>query len=333
VAFIDGYFIMSEANTDRIWLTGLYDGAFIDPSDFFTAEGSPDRIQSVIADQRELFAFGEETLEVYYNSGDADLTFQRFQGGFKQTGCAAKFSPARIDNNIFWLSRNDRGDGQVTRLGEGYQPMVISTPALDYQISQYSTISDAFGYAYQYEGHEFYVLTFPTAGATWVFDVSTQQWHRRAHNISGTFPSRERYNCHVFAFGKHLFGDYNNGKIYAMDSDTYTFDSTRVERQFITPNITEEERRIRIAEAQIDMEEGVGDPNEDDTSIWLSYSKDGGHTYGNEVERSMGDLGDYDRRVIWRRLGEARNWTFKMRTWAPVKLIFKAMYLRPWGLK
>lgn len=332
VVFIDGYFIFNVANTDRFYLTALYDGVTVDALDFETAEGDPDEIQSLLTDQRELFIFGKRTLEVWYNSGDADNIFQRFQGGFKHMGSVAKFSPARHDNNICWLSQNDRGSAQVLQLGESYSPRVISTPELDYQLSQYTTLSDAFGYSYQDEGHEFYVLNFPTEGRTWAYDAVTQRWHQRAHNINATFPSRERYNCHVFAFGKHLLGDYNNGKVYQLDSSIGTFDGTRVERALITPNITEEEKRIRISEVQLDMQEGTGDPNvSTDTSIWLSYSKDGGHLYGNEIERSIGDAGEYSNRVVWRRLGVARNWTFKVRTWTPNRVVLKALYVRPYG--
>jgi len=332
VVFIDGFFVFNVKGTDRFYLTNLYDGVTVTITDFETAEGDPDVIQSLIADQRQLQVLGKLSMSSWYNSGDLDNTFQRYQGGFKQTGCAAAFSPARIDNTICWLSENDRGSAQVVQLGEGYLPKVISTPELDYQLAQYTTISDAFGYAYQYEGHEFYVLNFPTEKRVWAYDAATQKWGQRAHNIDGVFPNRERYNCHVFAFGKHLFGDFNNGKIYELSSSVGTIDGARVERVVITPNITEEEERIRISDARLDLEEGTGDPNvSTDTSIWLSVSKDGGHTYGNEIEASIGDAGQYSQRAIWRRLGTGRNWIFKIRTWTPNKLILKALYLKLYG--
>ncbi len=331
VVFIDGYFIFLRTNSDQLDLSALYDGTSIDALDVFSAEGGPDNGVSIIADQRQLFVFGKQSLEVFYNTGDADTPFQRYQGGFKQTGCAAAFSPARVDNNICWLTKNERGHGQVAMMGEAFLPQIISTPELDYQISTYTTIDDAFGYAYQFEGHEFYVLTFPTEQKVWAYDFSTQRWHQRGHNIDGEL-SRERYNCHIFAHGKHLLGDYSNGKIYQLDGNTFTFDGTRVPRVVTTPNITDEERRIAISAAQLDMEEGQGDPNvSTDTTVWLSYSKDGGHTYTDEVSRDMGDAGNYAKRVIWRRLGIARNWTFKIRTWTPNKVVMKGLYLRPYG--
>jgi len=332
VVFIDGYFIFAQKDSDRFGLTSQYDGTAVSATDFSTAEGDSDVIQSLIADQRELFVFGKRTFEVWYNSGDSDNTFQRFQGGFKQVGCVAKHTPARINNNIYWLSQDERGDGQVVRLGSDYLPEVISSQEMSYRLSTYTSIADAFSYVYQHEGHEFYVITFPSEKATWAFDASTQIWHQRGHTINGVFPNREAYNCHVFVFGKHLFGDISNGKIYALDATVGTHDGARIPRERITATVTDEEKRIRISSIQLDMEEGIGDPNSStDTSMWLSWSKDGGHTYSDEIDRSAGDAGDYRRRVIWRRLGDARNWTFRLRTWTPNPHILKGLYARLWG--
>ena len=333
VVFIDGYFVYNEARgNDRFWITSQYDASTISPTDFATAEGWPDAIQALVADNRELFIFGEETLEVWYNSGDTDNTFQRYQGGFKQHGCVAKHSPARFDNSVIWLSRNERGDSQVVRLGEGFMPQVVSTPEINYQISTYGSQENAFGYSYQHEGHEFYVLTFPSENVTWAYDASTQQWHRRAHNIGGNFPSRERYNCHVFAFGKHLFGDYANGNIYVLDGTIGTFNGSRVERERTTIPVSDEERRNRISSIQLDMEEGIGDGNTaNDDVFWLSYSKNGGHTYSNEVSKNAGEGGDWGRRVIWRKLGKARNWIFKIRTFTTARPVLKGLIARMSG--
>ena len=335
VTFIDGYFIFNQDDdSGRFWITNLYAGNTILATDVSTAEGNPDPLQAVIADNRELFLFGKETLEIWYNSGDVENTFQRFQGGFKEHGCVSPWTPARFDNSVVWLSRNDRGDGLVSMLGEGYQPRVISTPELNYQISTYINLDQAFAYTYQHEGHEFYVITFPGNNATWAYDASTQQWHRRAHEISAHFPSRERYNCHVFAFGEHLFGDYLDGTIYKLDGTIGTFLGARVERERTTMSASDEENRRRLVSLQLDMEEGIGDGNTaNDDQFWLSYSKNGGHTYTNETMRSAGEGGEWDTRVLWRRLGEARNWIFKIRTWTTARPVFKGLIAKMYGEK
>ncbi len=332
VLFLDGYFVFAQKNSDRFWITSLYDGTAIDENDFATAEGDPDILQAVATDRRELFLFGRSTLEVWYNAGDSDNTFQRYQGGSTQTGLAATHAWSRFDNGICWLTNNKRGTKQIAVLGEGYRPVFISTPEVNYRLSTYTTYDNAFSYVYQHEGHEFICFTFPSHKVTEVYDASTKEWHQRGHTIDGVFPNRERYNCHVFAFGKHLFGDFANGNIYQLDASVGTISGTRIPRERITPILTNEEKRIRISALQLDMQEGIGDPNvSTDTSMWLSYSKDGGHTFSNEREISMGEAGDYDKRIIWRRLGQARNWIFKLRTWSPNPMVLKGAYARLYG--
>ncbi len=331
VVFFDGYFAFNQSGSDRFWISNQYDGTTIDGTDFSTAEGDPDKIQALVAEQRQLFIFGEQTTEVWYNSGDSDNTFQRFQGGYTQTGCVAPHSARRFDNSVIWLSQNERGNAQVVRLSQGFQPTVVSSPEVNYQLSTYSVVNDAIAYVYQDEGHEFYVLTFPSEGVTWVYDASTQKWHARAHYIDDEV-DRERYNCHVFAFGKHLFGDYSDGTIYEMDATLGTINGDRILRERTTISLSDEETRVRISEVQLDMEEGVGDSNvDDDTKVWLSYSKDGGHTFSNEIERSIGDLGAYDHRVIWRKLGVGRNWVFRIRTHSPKRVVFKGLIAKLYG--
>jgi len=330
VAFQDGYFIFNKTDDDSFGISALYDGNTLLAE--FVASGDPDDVVSIVSEQRQVFVFKEKSTSVWYNAGDADAQFQRFQGGYTQTGCVAPFSAKRFDNSVIWLSENERGNAQVVRLTSNFQPVIVSTPEVNYQMSTYSRVDDAHAYVYQDEGHEFYVLTFPTAMVTWVYDASTGQWHKRAHVINGSFPSRERYNCHVFAFGKHLLGDYSNGTIYEMDRDLGTIDGTRIPRERTSGIISSEEKRLRLSSVQLDMEEGAGDPNDDtDTSVWLSYSKDGGHHYSDEIERSMGNKGQYATRLIWRRLGHARNWTFKIRTWSPNRIIIKGLIGRLYG--
>jgi len=331
VDFIDGYFIYAEKGSGRFWITNLYAGGTIDGLDFATAEGGPDRLMTVLCDKRQVWLFGEDTSEVWYNSGDANNTFQRFQGGFTHHGCVATFSPQLFDNTVVWLTRNNRGQCLVAQAGQGYAPKIISSPEMAYQIQQYSTVSDAWAYTYQLEGHEFYVLNFPTAKAVWAYDAATQIWHERAHIISNVFPNRERYNCHAFACGKHLLGDMSNGLIYQLSNSVYTMNGGVIPRVRQIGNISDEERRIRLKSVQIDLEEGVGLTDSTDTDAYLSWSKDGGHTWSNEIKKSIGKIGEYTLRAVWRKLGEGRIWAFRLKIYGPIKVVIKGMIARQYG--
>lgn len=319
--YFDGYFIVNESGTGRFWISNLNDGLTWTATDFGTAEGAPDNLVALIASRRELFLLGSESLEVWYNSGDVDFPFTRFQGGFVDRGCAAAHSVALVDNSIAWLGQDDRGDRVVYKLGDGYVPQVISTPQISYKWSQYSTVSDAFAFSYQQEGHEFYVLSFPTANATWVWDAATGEWHERsswsdAHKMW-------RVSSHALVGGTHYVGDYYNGRVYKLDMDTYTENGTTIVRDRYSAHLNEEDNRIFLKEVLLRFEEGVGltTGQGSDPQAMLRWSKDGGHTYGSEIWHTIGKRGVHRNRAIWRNLGWARDWVFHLRVTDPVKCV------------
>jgi hypothetical protein len=319
IAFHDGYFVLNRSGTGQFVITSLY-GIDVDPLDFATAEGAPDDTVSLLVDHRELWLFGDETTEVWFNSGAADFPFARLDGAFLEQGCAAPFSPAKIDNAVYWLSKDRNGHGHVMR-AQGYQPQIVSTRAVEHAIQGYGTISDARAYTYQQDGHSFYVLTFPTADRTWVYDVATQLWHERASWSSGEH--RHRGECYAFAFGKHLVLDYSNGRIYELDLDAYTDDGEPLRALRRTQHQSAEGMRLFWASLQVEMESGVGlsSGQGSDPQAMLRWSDDGGRTWSSEHWRSMGRLGEYRTRAIWRRLGQSRDRVFELSISDPVKRV------------
>ena len=157
VGYLDGYFVFNEPGSQKFWVTSLLDGTSVDPLDFASAEGAPDGLVGLIVDHRETWLFGTNSVEVWYDAGLLDFPLQRVQGAFNEIGCAAPYSVAKMDNGLFWLGRDARGQGMVYR-ANGYTGQRISTHAVEWQIQQYSDISDAIGYTYQQDGHSFYVL-------------------------------------------------------------------------------------------------------------------------------------------------------------------------------
>ena len=421
VGYLDGYFVFNEPNSQRFWVTSLNDGSAVDPLDFASAEGSPDNIVSLMVDHREVWLFGNNTIEVWYNAGAADFPLERIQGAFMETGCLAPYSVAKLDNSVFWLGSDARGNGIVYR-NQGYNAQRVSTHAVEWQIQQYAVLNDAIGYSYQQDGHSFYVLVFPTAQATWVFDVATGLWHERAY-WDGVQYRRHRSNCQANFAGQVLVGDWENGRVYAFDPEVYQ-DGNDVQRWLRSwralPTGQNTLKRTAHHSLQLDCETGatkffdttqasvnwlafatgilqyttetqpgfsimggkfggrmLGDadntgsvdlqdlstvlnyaggsfvPEPDKnylqltatqilfsdpakyndyingtltvraSQVMLRWSDDGGHTWSNEHLASMGKLGEYGKRVIWRRLGmttKLRDRVYEISGTDPVKI-------------
>jgi len=359
VSYLDGYFVFIEPNSQKIWVTTLLDGTSIDPLDFASAEGSPDNLVSMIVDHREAWLFGTNSVEVWYDAGNPDFPLQRIQGAYNEIGCAATFSVAKLDNGLFWLGADSRGQGIVYR-ANGYTGQRVSTHAIEYAIAQYGNISDAIGYTYQQEGHSFYVLIFPSANATWVYDVSTQAWHERAGFENGSF-TRHRSNCQMAYNSEIVVGDYDNGNLYAFDLDVYA-DNGATQKWLRSwralPTGKNNLTRTAHHSLQLDCQTGVGlnggsgnDPtylltesglyliteNGDyllsvdgtgyiagaDPQVMLRWSDDGGHTWSNEHWSPIGKIGVYQQRVFWRRLGmtlKLRDRVYELSGTDPVKI-------------
>jgi hypothetical protein len=329
VGYLDGYFVYNEPNSQKVWVTQLLDGTSVDPLDFASAEGSPDGLVAINVDHREAWLFGTDSIEVWYDAGLADFPLTRIQGAFNEIGCVAAFSIAKLDNALFWLGTDARGQGIVYR-ANGYTGVRVSTHAIEYAIAQYGNISDAVAYTYQQEGHAFYVLTFPTGNATWVYDVSTQAWHERAgwNTALGEF-TRHRSNCQCNFGGNTVVGDYENGNIYTLDLEVYA-DNGGIQKWLRSwralPTGTNNLKRTAQHSLQLDCESGTGlvTGQGSDPEIMLRFSDDGGHTWSNEHLSKMGKIGEYYRRVFWRRLGmtlKLRDRVYEISQTDPVKAV------------
>lgn len=326
VGYVDGYFVFNEPNSQKIWITSLLDGLTVDPLDFASAEGTPDNIVAIVVDHREVWVFGSDSTEVRYNSGDASFPLQPIQGAFNEIGCAATYSIAKADNCIFWLAQDSRGQGMVYK-ATGYTGQRVSTHAVEYAIQQYPDISDAIGYSYQQDGHTFYVLVFPSGNAAWAYDASTQLWHERMGWSNGRF-ARHRSNCHVHFNRETIVGDYENGNIYRLDLDVSADDGQPqrwVRSWRALPTGSDDLKRTLQHSLQVDMETGVGTESGQgqDPQVFLRWSDDSGHTWSGEYATSIGKIGDYGHRVIWRRLGitdKLRDRVYEISGTDPVKI-------------
>lgn len=389
VGYLDGYFVYNEPNSQKVWVTQLLDGTQVDPLSFASAEGSPDGLVAINVNHREAWLFGTDSVEVWYNAGLPDFPLTRIQGAFNELGCAAAFSVAKLDNSVFWLGQDARGEGIVYR-SEGYNGKRISTHAVEWQIQQYANMSDAVAYTYQQDGHAFYVLNFPSANQTWVYDVATQGWHERAGLLDNIF-TRNRGNCQCNFEGTIIVGDFENGNIYALDLTTYADNGgpqkwlrswralptgqnnlkrtaqhslqliceTGVGLNLYPPqeardlatgsNIIPTPQAGSVTVSYVNIVDSAGSPtatwyanfSQDggnntgwyllaslatagyDPQVMLRWSDDGGHTWSNEHWVSMGKIGGYSTRAIWRRLGmtlKLRDRVYEVSGTDPVKI-------------
>lgn len=322
VAFIDGRIVANKTDTGQFVYSGIYD-TIVDPLNFATAEGAPDKLLALTVVHREVWLLGEKTTEIYGPTGDPDSPFARIGNAFIETGIAAARSVGRMDNTLYWLSSDDRGQGMVVRAA-GYEPQRVSTHAIETAIASYERIDDAVAYTYQQEGHNFYVLSFPTAQKTWCFDSRSGLWHERGYRRpADAVLEQVREQCQMNFAGKVLVGDRNRPIVYELDLDTYTDDGDAILRLRSCPHLWANGAKQSFHALELIMETGVGDGSLGqgaDPQVRLRWADDGQDFGTNERWAPAGKIGERRRRVTYRRLGSAQDRVFEVAITDPVKV-------------
>ena len=368
VDVIDNYFVYSRPSSQQFGASDAL-SPISQQLSFASKDGAPDQLVALIVDHREVYLMGESSSEVWVDAGLFPFPFQRIPGTSTQHGIAAQNSVSRVANSFAYVSRNLRGQGQIMQMN-GYIPQRISTHAVENTlVNQY--INDAIAWTYQLEGHEVYVVSFPTINITWAFDATTGLWYKWLYCTTANQYQRHRGNCSCVFQGMVLVGDYANGKIYELDNTNYTDDGNNIRRLRRAPHLVADLQRQYFEEFQIQFQPGVGFTglsvapyiyigtpytiyptatlvipatqtvvigfatlqNQTTTlpQAMLRWSDDGGSTWSNEHWVTIGQTGKYKNRAIWRRLGQARDRVFEVVVSDPVKAVIVSANLKASG--
>ena len=323
IDFCDGYIIAVLINSHTFQVSALEDATTWSGLDIATLSYFPDNIVSMICDHRQIqFSSAKKSLW-YYNGGAGFPVFIPIQGAFAEVGSGATFSIVQADESVFWLSQDERG-ALVAMVANGFNGQRVSTHAIEFAWQQYPTSDDAIGWSYQENGHTFWVIYFPTANATWVYDISSQLWHQRGYWIetNGTYIA-DRAMCHTYNFGKHLVGDWASGNVYILSSMFLDDAGNTIRGWRRTPTTGKANKWVYFEQIEFVLGTGLatpvplfdGDGNPRAPQLMLRWSNDSGKTWSKTYFLSVGLQGEYKKRVIKRMLGRARKRVWDV-TWS-----------------
>jgi hypothetical protein len=301
VAFLDGWMVVGPGNGTVHVNQTPYIPAVWNALDFASAEADPDDIVTGIVDHRELFLFGRESTEVWYDAGNVDFPLTRTASGYMEVGCSSRFGPAKIDNSVFFPAH----DGTVRRVN-GYTPVRVSTHVVEQAIRRYAN-QEARGMAWVENGHSFYGLTYDES--TWVLDIATEKWAERA---SYGFPNW-RATCPVRAKNQTFVGDSLGPRLGVLDADTFTEWGDPLVASCTAPAVFNENKPVQHQRLELMFETGVGtlSGQGSDPRVMLQWSDDSGRTWSNEHMRPLGKMGEFKSRAAWNRLGQSRNRVYR----------------------
>jgi hypothetical protein len=290
-----------------------------DALDFDNAQATSDPLVAVYSARGELMLFGSNSLEFWAPDTGTNVV-SRIGGTTLGWGCASPFSIQTINDTVIFLGRNAGGTLQVAML-QGYQAKAVSTPDVEFDIANDPIPAGLSSAVFSFLGHTFYVLNL--ANTSWVYDVTTGIWSEFSTG-TGVAPWAGALTAPFQ--GETIVADATTNDLYKIDGNALTDNGQTIAREFITKHVSQDfENPLTISRLQLDMETGAA--NQSTTlpnyapQIMAQMSKDGGHTWGNEMWVSLGAIGEYLTRAVWRRLGRGYDFLFKFRVTDPVKIV------------
>ena len=333
IGFLDGYFIAVIQNSNTFQVSALEDGTSWSGLFISTISYFPDNITSMVCDHREIWFYSGKRTVVYYNAGAGYPPFIPIQGAYIESGSGATFATVQANNTVAWIEADERGGGRAL-LAAGYVGQRISTYAVEFAWQGYGDISNAVGYTYQDQGHIFWVIRFPSANVTWVYDFASSLWHKRLFFQNGQYTAH-RSTSHCYVFGKHLVGDWASGNIYEMSIDLLDDFGNPIRWLRRSPTISKENAWIYFSRIEFDLEVGLGpqpplldgDGQPRAPQVMLRWSNDAAKTWSNEYILNCGQAGDYDARVYKTQLGRGRKRVWELSGTDPVPIRIADAYL------
>lgn len=294
---LDGYIIFTIAD-GRFFISAINDATIIDPLDFATAEGDPDGLLRVIKYRRELYFMGPKTIEIWSNTGASPFPFERLRGAVIQNGVCGTYATAVVSDSLYWVD----GTGIVRKLGGGYVGDRVSNHGVEAAISKLDDKSGIKMFGYVEGGHEYVVVRHPDF--TWVLDAVNSWWHER-ETYGYSFWQATAY---VRAYGRHLVGSAISGKVFELDDEAGDEDGLPLVMKVRCAPFDSFPVGARIFGLDIDIQTGVGllgagEPNEN-PELMLSTSVDGGRTFSEGRRASIGQSGEYQKKVHFSKLGK-----------------------------
>ena len=350
VTYINTYFIVNEPNSNTYYWSNSY---YMRNHDNTTSEysptesqgywnalqsgkkmGRPDYIIALMDCSNMLWCFGNNSVEVHYDTGNYNgQQFSRYEGAIIEVGCAASNSVSKFANNVFWLGSDKSGIVGVF-MNEGMVGKRISTRGIEQIIEFMPKSSDCIAFTYSQAGHSFYVMQFPSANKTLVYDISTNTWHERTHldNETGGLNNWAGMFCAV-NWGMNIIGHISYSSYFELDTEYYQNDNPNgigvnyIKCVKTTPISFNLGLLMRFNSIQVMFKQGVGTNTNTPELVGrnpecqIAWSNDAGESFGNERTAYLGRMGEYQYRTRLLVLGIGRNRVWRITISDPVPVI------------
>lgn len=305
-------------STNGLYFADLSIPLTVNSANVLLANTRSDDVQAVVTHRQQVFSFGTNTIEPSYFTGSGTPPYSRVNNSVQEIGTSSPYSISTNKDFIYFLGTDKR----VYRVS-GLNSQPIDNPAIGQEIQKYDSVSNAYGVCITADGQNWYLLSFPDANRTWLYNESSGLWTSLAF---GTDDSQHLISDYANVYGKHLVSDRRNGNIYELDFDTFTDNGDAIQRQRVTQAIDSRMlgggagKQLYMNYLELEFETGTSLVSAE-AQIIMQYSDDDGRTWSQEYWQSIGEQGDFEKRVRWFGFERFYKRRFRFTMTDPIKLV------------
>lgn len=283
VCDFDGYFFFSYSSGE-IYASDL-NSTNVGSSSFTKEQGL--NVRRVVRYSGRLYAFGDKWTGVYKDVGSLPFPLQRevtIPRGIVGTHAVAGWETGWA-NQLLWV-----GDDFVVYKLDGYTPTPISTDDVSRSVQQAVLAGDRDlieAFVYMYGKSAFWVVSCHDRW-TWEYNLSTGEWNERvSYNIANWKGMKS-----IRTFDRWLIGSEYTGELFQISGSYFLEGIEPLIWQVESGVLQGFPRGIVVPRASFHITSGVGNfSNVADPRVEISWSLDGGYSYGAPVLRHMGAPG------------------------------------------
>ena len=324
VVYNDGSFIVTT-DTKKFIKSAVNDGLSWLATDRGTAEADPDNIVAPIIHANRVYICGSETIEPFVNQPNTNdlAAFPYIRTGIViPKGVFAPLSLINEGNSFMFIGGGENEKAAVWSVS-GNRESKLSTTAIDVVLGDLTDDEVAGITSYKYGVDGAFYTCFILPKTTFCYNSITGLWHeektRTLDSKGNSVDVSRRISGAITAYGLTLCGDQIDGRIGSIEASVYKDYGNLIQRKFSTAPISDKGNKISISMIELTVESGVGDFVTVDPFIGMSKSTDA-KEFNDETYRSMGQVGEYDKRLIWTKQGSAKRFfNLEFTKSAPVK--------------
>jgi hypothetical protein len=308
--WVDGYFMTTDGK--YIVVTDIDDPFSVNPLKYGALQNDPSPIQALLKVKDEAYALSRYTISPLSNVGGTGFPFEVIKGGVIQKGIVGRRAACVYLETIAFLG-SGRNEAIAVYLVNAGVAQKISTVEIDRVLSGYSEANLANVLMETRVHDDMQQLYIHLPDQTMVYDIYVSGklgfpvWYflSSSHDAQGLYRARN----FVYVYDKWTCGDVLDARrIGYLTREHSAQYGNAIGYQFDTPIVYGDGKNVIVHEMELVATTGRNyDDDFTEQYIRRQYSLDG-INWSDAMHKSLGAVGNFQKRVRWMKCGMLRNW-------------------------